>query len=131
MQNKDVQSEIGSFEDIMRSVQSLPGVARASDYHGEYFVRGAGSNANTVYLDGVPIFFPYHILGFNSIFNPGIVESAEFYAGGAPAAYGGATGGLMLVRSRGETPSAPGGSIGLSYTFGSIYNNVVNSRFGS
>ncbi len=120
LQNKDVQSEIGSFEDIMRSVQSLPGVARASDYHGEYFVRGAGANANTVYLDGVPIFFPYHILGFNSIFNPGIVESAEFYAGGAPAAYGGATGGLMLVRSRGETPSAPGGSIGLSYLSGHL-----------
>jgi hypothetical protein len=120
LHSKDVQREIGSFEDIMRSVQSLPGVARASDFHGEYFVRGAGSSSNTVYLDGVPIFFPYHILGFNSIFNPGIVESAEFYPGGAPAAYGGATGGLMLVRSRGETPGVRGGDVGLSYLSGHL-----------
>ena len=111
----DIQEQIGGLEDVMRNVQSLPGVGSASDFHGEIFVRGAGTHANAVYLDGIPIFFPYHILGFNSIFNPGIVESAEFYAGGAPAAYGGATGGVLLVRSHGTRPSDHRGDAGLSY----------------
>ena len=111
----DVEKHIGAFEDVMRAVQALPGVGSASDFHGEFFVRGAGTHANAIYLDGIPIFFPYHILGFNSIFNPGIVESAEFYAGGAPAAYGGGTGGVLLVRSRGSQPQAHRGEAGLSY----------------
>lgn len=120
MRSETVQDEIGSFDDIMRSVQSLPGVARPSDYHGEFFVRGAGAHANAVYLDGIPIFFPYHILGFNSIFNPGLVESAEFYAGGAPAAYGGGTGGVMLIRSRGASPPPYRADLGLSYMAGHV-----------
>ena len=33
-----------------------------------------------LYLDGIELYFPYHILGFNSVFNPGLIESAEFIA---------------------------------------------------
>jgi hypothetical protein len=130
LSSNDVQQQIGSFEDIMRSVQSLPGVSRASDYHGEYFLRGAGSSANAVYLDGIPIFFPYHILGFNSIFNPGLVESAEFYAGGAPAAYAGGAGGLMLIRSRSEDRSPYRGKVGLSYLSGHLRTGGRGARHG-
>ncbi len=111
----NMQERIGGLEDVMRNVQALPGVGSASDFHGEFFVRGAGTHANAIYLDGIPVFFPYHILGFNSIFNPGIVESAEFYAGGAPAAYGGATGGVLLVRSHGANAPDHRGDAGLSY----------------
>jgi hypothetical protein len=121
LSGETVDKQIGGLEDIVRSVQALPGVGRASDYHGEFFVRGAGSHANAVYLDGIPIFFPYHILGFNSIFNPGLVESAEFLAGGAPAAYAGATGGLLLVRSRGANPTPYRGNFGVSYIAGHVH----------
>jgi hypothetical protein len=113
--------QIGGFEDVMRSVQALPGVGTASDFHGEFFVRGAGPHANTVTLDGIPIFFPYHILGFNSIFNPGLVERAEFYAGGAPAAFGGTTGGVLAVTSRGASPAPYHADFGVSSLAGHVH----------
>lgn len=37
---------------------------------------------------------------------------------------------ILLRRQQRATDFAIGGSIGLSYTFGSIYNNVVNTRLG-
>lgn len=37
---------------------------------------------------------------------------------------------ILLRRQQRATSFAVGGSIGLSYTFGSIYNNVVNTRLG-
>lgn len=37
---------------------------------------------------------------------------------------------ILLRRQQRATDFAVGGSIGLSYTFGSIYNNVVNTRLG-
>jgi outer membrane receptor protein involved in Fe transport len=111
----NVTQQIAGLEDIMRSVQALPGVSRPSDYHGDFYVRGAGSHANAIYMDGIELYFPYHILGFNSVFNPGLIESAEFIAGGAPAEYGDATGGVLALRSRGATPSAEKGAVGLSY----------------
>jgi hypothetical protein len=37
---------------------------------------------------------------------------------------------VLLERAELETQFTYFASIGLSYSFGSIYNNVVNSRFG-
>jgi hypothetical protein len=96
----DIAQQIASFEDVVRSVQALPGVGSASDLHGEFFVRGSGANANSIWLDGIEITFPYHILGFNSIFNPGMLAGGEFWTGGAPVRFGNATGGVLSCEPR-------------------------------
>jgi hypothetical protein len=120
LEPEKMRQQIATFEDVMRNVQQLPGVSSASDLHGELFVRGTDAHANAILLDGIEIAFPYHILGLNSIFNPGLVESAEFYAGGAPVEFGDATGGILALRSRGATPSAEHGAIGISYLSGQL-----------
>jgi hypothetical protein len=110
-----IERQIAGFEDVLRSVQALPGVGRASDLHAEFTVHGSGTHANALLLDGIEVFFPYHILGFNSIFDAGIVESAEFWSGGMPAEYGDATGGVLVLRTRGTHPTTERGRAGLSY----------------
>jgi hypothetical protein len=114
----DAASKIGSFEDVMRSVQELPGVGSASDLHSEIYVRGSGSNASAVYLDGIEVSFPYHMLGFNSIFNPGSIEHVDFFPGAPPVEYGGATGGVMAIHSRGARLGDNGVAMGVSYVSG-------------
>lgn len=126
-----VERQIAGFEDVMRSVQALPGVGTASDLHGEIFVRGSGAHANSVYLDGIEIFFPFHILGFNSIFNPGLIESATFYAGGAPVRYGDATGGVLAITSRGATPEPTAAEIGLSYLSAHVRAGAGSPQWGA
>ena len=114
----ELQRQVGGFEDVMRTVQAQPGVGASSDFHGEFSVRGSAASSNSILLDGVEIPFPYHILGFNSVFNPGLLESATLITGGAPAEFGNLTGGVLALQSRGAAPSVERGAIGISYLSG-------------
>ena len=126
----DVAQQIANFEDVLRSVQALPGVSSASDLHGDFFVRGSGSNANSIWLDGIEIAFPYHILGFNSIFNPGMLADGEFWSGGAPVRFGNATGGVLSLRSRGAVEEPPAAVVGLSALSAQAHGAWGGARWG-
>ena len=51
-------------------------------------------------LDGVPIYIPYHMLGFFSVFNGHAVQSAKMLTGNFPARYGGSLSSIFDVRIR-------------------------------
>jgi hypothetical protein len=127
---EELRRQIAGFEDVMRGVQALPGVSAASDLHGEMFVRGSDARANAIYLDGIEIFFPFHILGFNSIFSPGAIAGAEFWSGGAPAEFGDATGGVLALTSRGLTAPSERGHVSLSYLSGQAHLAGGDARRG-
>jgi TonB family protein len=93
----DIDRNVGSMEDVGRVAASAPGVAADPDLLGTLFVRGGGPEEVVFYLDGVPLSNPYHLGGFTSIFNPMMLESAEFYTGGVPARYEPALSGALEV----------------------------------
>ena len=100
----DIERNPGSMEDVTRVVQQIPGVAADPDLLATFFVRGGGPEEVVFYLDGVPLTNPYHLGGFASIFNPMMIESADFYSGGIPARYEPALSGAFEVRyATGET----------------------------
>ena len=88
----------GALEDVSRVVQATPGVAADPDLLATFFVRGGGPDETVFYIDGVPLQNPYHLGGFASVFNPMVIESAEFYAGGAPARYEPSLSGVFEVK---------------------------------
>lgn len=75
--------------DVMRTIQSLPGVTGAAEGIGGMSVRGGSPDQNLFLLDGTPVFNSEHILGIFSVFNPDIVKNASLYKGAFPARYGG------------------------------------------
>ncbi len=100
----DIDRTPGALEDITRVVQQLPGVAADPDLLANFFVRGGGPDETIVFIDGVPLSNPYHLGGFASIVNPLLIESADFYAGAAPARYEPALSGVLDVKYvRGDT----------------------------
>ncbi|MCA3012179.1 MAG: TonB-dependent receptor plug domain-containing protein, partial [Myxococcaceae bacterium] len=100
----DIDRTPGALEDIARVVQQLPGVAADPDLLANFFVRGGGPDETLVLVDGVPLSNPYHLGGFASIINPLLVESADFYAGPAPARYEPALSGVLDIRYPRATP---------------------------
>ena len=94
----DIERVPGALEDVARVVQSTPGVAADPDLLATFFVRGGGPEEVVFYIDGVPLSNPYHLGGFASIFNPMLIESAEFYAGSAPAKYEPSLSGVFEVK---------------------------------
>lgn len=91
--------------DLATYLQTLPGVTTTGDRGGQVFVRGGTPSENLVLIDGIPIYQPFHILGFFSVFPEDLVSSVDFYAGGFGARYSGRTSSVMDVRIRDGDPN--------------------------
>ncbi len=75
--------------DLLRTLQSMPGVATISDFSSELFVRGGQSDQNLFMVDGVEIYNPTHLFGLLSTFNTEAIKKVTFSKGGFGAEYGG------------------------------------------
>ncbi|HTF81324.1 MAG TPA: TonB-dependent receptor, partial [Cytophagales bacterium] len=101
--------------DIIKNIQTLPGVQTAGEGTTGYFVRGGGSDQNLILLDEAPVYNGSHIMGFFSVFNSEAIKTAELYKGAIPAQYGGRLSSLLDIRSKdGNNKRYSGGaSLGL------------------
>lgn len=95
----------GGSGDLASYLQTLPGVVTTGDRGGQLYVRGGLPAGNEVLVDGIPIFEPFHILSFFSVFPEDLVSSADFYAGGFGARYHGRTSSVLDVHLREGDPN--------------------------
>lgn len=95
----------GTSGDVLRVVESLPGVARSAAGAGQLIVWGAAPQDTRIYVDGVPLPRLYHEGGLRSVVHPVLVESLELVPGGYGAAYGRGLGGMVSVTTR--APDGP------------------------
>ncbi len=108
---RDIEATPGALEDVNRAVHALPGVVSDSDMLATFNARG-GSVTDVVYtLDGVPLNNPFHLAGFNSVFNPDMIQSVEFSAGAAPAHQPAGVSAVMAVDSWDGTPRQGAGNL--------------------
>lgn len=78
----------GVGEDVLRSLQTLPGVSAPNDFSSQLIVRGSGPDQNLIVMDDVEIFNPYRLYGVFSMFNPETLEDINLITGGFPSKYG-------------------------------------------
>src|SRR5690606_29879259 len=72
----------GSSGDVVRVVESLPGVGRSTAGSGQLVVWGAAPGDTRIYVDGVPIPRLYHEGGLRSVVHPSLVDGLELSPGG-------------------------------------------------
>lgn len=87
----------GTQGDVLKVVESMPGVARASTGSGALVVWGAAPQDTRVYVDGVRLPTLYHTGGVRSVFAGDLVKSIELVPGGYGATYGRGLGGIVVV----------------------------------
>jgi hypothetical protein len=86
--------------DILKSLQLMPGVQAAGDGNAGFYVRGGGIDQNLILLDEAPVYNAAHLMGFFSVFNPDAIKSVELIKGGIPANYGGRLSSVVDVRMK-------------------------------
>jgi TonB family protein len=96
---RDIEATPGSMEDVARAVHSLPGVVSDGDMLASFHARGGETNDVVFMLDRVPLNNPFHLAGFNSLFNPDMISGVDFYAGAAPADVPAGTSAVLAVQS--------------------------------
>jgi outer membrane receptor protein involved in Fe transport len=90
----------GTSGDVVKVVDSMPGVGRAAPGSGALVVWGAAPEDTRVYVDGVRLPMLYHLGGVRSVLASDLVHSIELIPGGYGAAYGRGLGGIVLVTSK-------------------------------
>jgi hypothetical protein len=95
------------FDDPMRSVESLPGVAANNDLYSEFAVRGAGPSEIGVFVDGALLTNPFHdILDDRGnaysigLLQSGFLDSVALLSSNVPAQFGDFTGPVLDVDTR-------------------------------
>jgi len=86
--------------DLVSYLTTLPGVVTSGDRGGQLFIRGGEPTQNLVLLDGMPVYQPFHSLGFYSAFPADVLASADVYAGGYNARFGGQLSSVIDVTAR-------------------------------
>ena len=94
-------------DDPLRAVQSLPGVSSNNDFDARFSLRGADFDRIGLYLDGVLLHAPFHMLqgntgasGSGTAFNADMVEQMELHEGAWPARFGDRSAGVLDVSTR-------------------------------
>ena len=75
--------------DLMKSLQYVPGVQNTSEGKSDLSVRGGSPDQNLILLDGIPIYNANHVFGFFSVFNTDALKNVNLYKSGFPARFGG------------------------------------------
>jgi len=101
--------------DVIKSIQSLPGIKLHGDGSTWFFVRGGNRDQNLILLDDAPIYNPSHLLGLFSTFIPDAIKDIDIYKGDLPASYGGRLSSLIDIRTNDGNMNkfALNGSVGL------------------
>ncbi len=96
---EEIRRSPGAAGDIFRAIETLPGVASSGGEFSAFSVRGGSPRDNIVVVDNIPFDKVSHFDGGTeeqeaqggrfSIFTPGVIDEANFQAGGFSAKYGG------------------------------------------
>lgn len=104
--------DVGS--DLAAYLVTLPGVITTGDRGGQLFIRGGTPAQNMVLIDGMPVYQPFHIVGFYSSFPSDIIAQADVYAGGFGAKYGGRLSSVIDVSTRNGNKERISGAVSLA-----------------
>lgn len=107
-------------DDLLRSIQIIPGIVSSADVSSKFYVRGGAGDQNLIYLDGMKIYNPYHAFGIFSIFDPDFVKNTEVYTGAFPAGYGGRLSSVVNIVSRNGNNQELKGSAGINFISGKV-----------
>ena len=116
--------------DVMKTIQLLPGVQTGSEGTSGLYVRGGGPDQNLILLDGVPVYNASHLFGFFSVFNSDAINSTKLVKGGFPARYGGRLSSVIDIKMKeGNMKKFHGqGSIGLIASKISLEGPIIKDK---
>lgn len=86
--------------DIIHSLQLMPGIKSGGEGKAEIYIRGGSPDQNLILLDDVPLYHISHFGGFLSTFNSDAIKDFRVYKGGFPARYGSRLSSVVDIRMK-------------------------------
>jgi TonB family protein len=111
LDTKEVRTIPGTNGDVLRSVETMPGVARPAYGQGLLIVRGSAPEDSQVFVDGTSIPYAYHVGDSSSVIPGDMLERLDFYPGNFGPEFGRGMGGVVDVGLRSPRRDRFGGLI--------------------
>jgi hypothetical protein len=119
---KDIQYMPQLFqEDLIKSIQYLPGIQGGTEGSAGMFVRGGGADQNLILLDDVPLYYVNHAGNMISIFDNNAIKDFQLYKGAFPARYGGRLSSVLDIRMKEGDKNNYHGEFGLGLLSGNLF----------
>ena len=100
LERREIERIPGTSGDALRSLQSLPGVARPPALAGLLIVRGSAPQDTATFVDGSYVPLIYHFGGLSSVVPTEMLDRIDFYPGNFSVRYGRVMGGIVDVGLR-------------------------------
>jgi len=86
--------------DVVKSMESIPGIKMHSEGSTFYSVRGGNRDQNLILIDDAPVYNPSHLLGLFSTIIPDVVNDITLYKGDIPVSLAGRLSSVLSVRTK-------------------------------
>ena len=121
LQSKRITEISPAMPDILRSVQSLPGITTNNAFKADYNVRGGNQDENLVIVNGIRVYEPYHIKEAPNasvgIFNVDLMNKVNIITGGFSAKYGDKMSSVLNIDYREGDREYYSGAASLSFAY--------------
>ncbi|MDD4819481.1 MAG: carboxypeptidase-like regulatory domain-containing protein [Flavobacteriales bacterium] len=109
---KNIPMVLGEV-DILRVIQTLPGVKTVGEASSGFNVRGGATDQNLILLNNGTIFNPNHLFGFFTAFSADMIQDAELFKSSIPAKYGGRISSVLNINGKEASKEKFTGSAGI------------------
>ena len=133
LQSERIKEIAVGMPDILRSMQSMPGITTNNEFKANYNVRGGNQDENLVLVNGIRTYEPFHIKEAANasvgIFNVDLIKKADIITGGFSAKYGDKMSSVLKIDYReGDKDKYSGAaSLSLAYLDGFIEGPIGNN----
>ena len=121
MQSERIKEIAVGMPDILRSVQSLPGITVNNEFKADYNVRGGNQDENLVLVNGTEVYEPFHLKEAANasigIFNVDLMRKVSMITGGFPAKYGDKMSSVLDIEYRSGSKESYSGAASLSLAY--------------
>lgn len=102
--------------DVVKYVQTLPGVATGIEGTAAFYARGGNYGNNQIVLDGTTLYGASHLLGLTTVVPAGVVEENRFQIGGFSGEDANFTASIVKLQTKDGDMENTKGSISVSTT---------------
>lgn len=121
IQSDQIRKIAAAMPDILRSIQSLPGVVVNNEFKADFNVRGGSQHENLVLVNGTQVYEPYHIKEVPNasvgIFNVDLMKKVDLITGGFSARYGDKLSSVLNIDYREGSREEYSGAASLSLAY--------------
>lgn len=120
VQSKTIGEISAVLPDVLRSVQSFPGISANNEFSAKFNVRGGNYDENLVLVNGANVYEPFHVKEADNaslgIFNVDLIHKVDLMTGGFSARYGDRLSSVLNIEYREGSREQYKGAATLSLT---------------